>query len=162
MPSHSASFGHLQIMRDTMNSLPAGCAADIAIAAIAKNFQNGAFYLDFMPFDRPSIIVNSVEVAGQVQKLTELNKPDYVASVVDTICGGKNMFTMSGHSAKYWRSIFSRGFSVAYMQTLAPLIAEEVSIFQRIMTEHTKRAEVVMLQDSVTKLTIDIIASIGM
>jgi cytochrome P450 len=120
------------------------------------------FYLDFAPFDKPTIIVTSPDVAAQVQKLTQLDKPDYVAGVVNTICGGQNLFTMSGQVGKLWRNTFNRGFSPAYMQTLAPMIAREVEIFANIIEKKAKSGEVMKLLEPVTKLAIDVITSIGL
>jgi cytochrome P450 len=162
MPEHHALLGHLPIVREAMDALPQNCAVDVAISNIAREFPDGVFYLDFAPFDKPNIIVTSPDVAAQVQKLTQLSKPDYVAGVVNTICGGQNLFTMPGQVGKVWRNTFNRGFSVAYMQTLAPIIAREVEVFANIIAKKAKSGEVVKLLEPVTKLAIDVITSIGL
>jgi cytochrome P450 len=162
MPEHHALLGHLPVVRNAMDTLPPNCAVDVAISNIAREFPNGVFYLDFAPFDKPNIIVTSPDVANQVQKFTQLSKPDYVAGVVNTICGGENLFTMSGQVGKLWRNTFNRGFSVAYMQTLAPVIAREVEVFANIIEKKAKSGEVVKLLEPVTKLAIDVITSIGL
>ncbi|OAL02360.1 cytochrome P450 [Phaeosphaeriaceae sp. SRC1lsM3a] len=162
MPEHHALLGHLPVVNDAINALPPNCAVDVAMSNIAQDFPNGVFYLDFAPFDKPNIIVTSPDVAAQVQKLTQLGKPDYVAGVVDTICGGQNLFTMPGQVGKLWRNTFNRGFSVAYMQTLAPMIAREVEIFANIIEKKAKTGGVVKLLEPVTKLAIDVITSVGL
>ncbi|KAH7387005.1 aflN/ verA/ monooxygenase [Phaeosphaeria sp. MPI-PUGE-AT-0046c] len=162
MPEHHALLGHLPIVNDTINALPPNCAVDVAISNIAREFPTGVFYLDFAPFDKPNIIVTSPDVAAQVQKLTQLGKPDYVAGVVNTICGGRNLFTMSGQVGKLWRNTFNRGFSVAYMQTLAPMIAREVEVFAEIIEKKAKSGEIVKLLEPVTKLAVDVITSVGL
>lgn len=162
MPKHHALLGHLPIVHEAMSNLPDNCAVDVAMANISKKFPNGIFYLDFAPFDKPNIIVTSPDGASQIQKLTQLNKPDYVAGVVDTICGGRNLFTMSGQMGKLWRNIFHRGFSTAYMQTLAPVIARECEVLYKILDDQANSGKVVKVLEPVTKLAIDVIASIGL
>ena len=162
MPKHDAVWGHLPIVNDAINALPPNCAVDVAISNIARDFPNGVFYLDFAPFDKPNIIVTSPEVASQVQTLTQLKKPDYVAGVLNTVCGGPNLATMTGHVGKLWRSTFERGFSVAYMQTLIPMIAREVEIFAKIVEKKAKSGEVVTLLEPATRLAIDVISRVGL
>jgi sterigmatocystin biosynthesis cytochrome P450 monooxygenase len=162
MPEHHALFGHLPIMQKRMKSFPKKCIASVSLSDIAKDFPNGVFYLDFAPFDKPTVIVTSANTASQVQKLTQLSKTDLVVTVMNRMCGGTNLFTMSGHVGKLWRNTFSKGFSVAYVQTLAPVIAREVQVFATIIGREAKRGEPVRLVEPVTRLTVDIIASIGM
>jgi cytochrome P450 len=69
---------------------------------------------------------------------------------------------MSGQVGKLWRNTFNRGFSPAYMQTLAPMIAREVEIFANIIEKKAKSGEVMKLLEPVTKLAIDVITSIGL
>jgi hypothetical protein len=162
MPEHHALLGHLPTMRKSMKKYPRNCVASVTLSDIAKDFPNGVFYLDFAPFDKPTIIVTSPNAATQVQKLTQLQKPDFVVTVFNRLCGGTNLFTMFGHVGKLWRNRFSKGFSIAYVHTLAPVIAREVQIFAAIIDGKAKRGEPLRLIEPVTRLTVDVIASIGM
>jgi hypothetical protein len=149
-------------MQKRMKNFPRNCVASATLGDIAKDFPNGVFYLDFAPFDKPTIIVTSANTATQVQKLTQLQKTDFVVAVMNRLCGGTNLFTMSGHVGKLWRNTFNKGFSVAYVHTLASVVAREVQVFATIIDREAKRGEPVRLVEPVTRLTVDVITSIGM
>lgn len=90
----------------------------------------------------------------------ELEKPSILCEPLNTLTGGPSLITMQGPIWKKWRTLFNPGFSAGYMMGLAPLIADEVSIFCGLLRERVKRGEMFQLEDLTLKLTIDVIGSV--
>lgn len=162
MPKHTAVMGHLSLMRDAILALPPNCAPDIATSNVAKEFKEGLFYLDLMPFERVNLIVTSANAAAQLQRHPELMKPKDVNAVIKTLSGGDNLVNMPEDQWKHWRTIFNRAFSDGSIRELAPMVAGEVEKLCHHLSEQARTGHREKLEDLVGKLTIGIIVSIGM
>lgn len=159
MPKHTAVMGHLSLIRDAMLTMPPNCAPDIATSNVAKEFENGVFYLDLMPFERVNLIVTSVTAATQLQKHPELMKPKDVIAVLNTLCGGHNLLSMPESMWKPWRIVFNHAFSDRSMRKLTPMIVKEVEEFCSHLSVQARNGSKGKLEDSIGKLTIGIILS---
>lgn len=162
MPKHTAFMGHLSLIRDAILALPPNCAPDIATSNLAKDFQGGIFYLDLMPFERVNLIITSVNAAAQLQRHPELMKPRDVNAAINTLCGGHNLVSMPESTWKHWRTIFNRAFGDRSIRRLAPMVAGEVEKFCSHLSEQARSGRREKLEDSIGKLTIGIIVSMGL
>jgi len=159
MPKHHPLFGHFIVLKENIQALPRNATMHEVVRRIAKQFQNGAVYLNLWPFSCPIIVVTTPFIASQVET-SHLDKPASICYPMEIISGGPSLMTMHGNTWKKWRSLFSPGFAAGYMIGLAPLIADEVKVFCESLQERAQSGEMFQLEEYTLRLTFDIIARV--
>jgi cytochrome P450 len=159
MPKHHPLFGHLIVLKETLQSLPRNAVMHVVVRRIAESFPGGVFYLNLWPFNAPLMVVANPYVASQVEAAF-LDKPPNINSTLEVINGGPSLLTMHGITWKRWRALFNPGFATGYMTGLSPAIAEEVAVFCRLLQDRAKKEEVFPMEEYTLRLTFDIIARV--
>ncbi|ORX98676.1 aflN/ verA/ monooxygenase [Clohesyomyces aquaticus] len=158
MPAYNPIFGHLLILKEQMDNLPADCTTNSSFLGISKSFPNGVFYFDLWPFAKPLLIVNTISGAEQLMR-APLIKPHIFDDAMYYLCGGPNLLTMPDKPWKEWRSLFNPAFSPSYMLELVPAIVKEAVVFRDILDALAKSGEMFQLENLTLKLTIDVIGA---
>ncbi|KAH7303053.1 cytochrome P450 monooxygenase [Stachybotrys elegans] len=160
MPKYHPVFGHLLALKECMKDLPADATFHVVVQRLARQFfPDGIFYLSLWPFHRTMLVVADPLVAAQVEA-ANLDKPTSITSTMETINGGPSLMSMHGAEWKEWRTLFNPGFAAGYMNGLAPAIAEEVSVFCRLLQGLAKQDRVFQLEEYTLRLTFDIIGRV--
>jgi cytochrome P450 len=146
MSKYSAAFGHLLVLKEHMDDLPADCTTNTSFLEITKKFPNGMFYFDLWPFTNPLLIVNTPSAAYQLAQ-APLDKPENINHAFRHLTDGPNLFTMKQEPWKVWRVIFNRGFSASYMLELVPAIVKEAEIFCDLLQDHAQRGDMFQLEN---------------
>jgi cytochrome P450 len=162
MPEYHFLFGHLLLLKKTMDTLPADAAMQRVMKKILEKYPSGVMFFDLWPFSAPLLVLSSPGAATQVAETHNLDKPPSTMVPLEKINGGPTILTMRGTLWKKWRSVFNRGFSPAYQLGLAPRIADEVAVFCRLLRERVKRNEPFQLEDMTLRLMFDIMGSVTM
>lgn len=159
MPEFKLLAGHFLALKGILMHLPTNTTMHTTMHHLSKRFPSGIFYINLWPFSGNLLVITTPSGAAQVQAL-ELEKPSILCEPLNTLTGGPSLITMQGPTWKKWRTLFNPGFSAGYMMGLAPLIADEVSIFCDLLRERVRRGEMFQLEDLTLKLTIDVIGSV--
>lgn len=61
---------------------------------------------------------------------------------------------------KPWREIFNPGFSASYILEQVPHIVQEVLVYCEILREHAQKGEIFSLDETLLRLTMDIIGTV--
>jgi cytochrome P450 len=131
----------------------------VVVRRIAESFPGGVFYLNLWPFNAPMMVVANPYVASQVEAAF-LDKPANICAAIEGINDGPSLLTMHGSTWKKWRALFNPGFAPSYMIGLSPAIAEEVTVFCKLLQDRAKEGKVFALEDHTLRLTFDIIARV--
>jgi cytochrome P450 len=161
MPKYSAISGHLLVLKEQVDKLPADCTINTPFLMMTKDYPDGIFYFDLWPVSKPLLLVSTTSAASQVVH-APLDKPDEVNAALQHLTGGPNLLTMREAAWKPWRSLFNPGFSAGYMQELVPAIAKETKVFHDILRQHANSPALVQLEHLTLKLTIDVIGAVSM
>lgn len=70
------------------------------------------------------------------------------------------MLVLSGPEWKKIRSLFNPGFAASHLQTLIPMIVDDVLIFHTILSELADKGEVTQIEEPLTRLTVDIMGHV--
>ncbi|KAK4646090.1 hypothetical protein QC761_207260 [Podospora bellae-mahoneyi] len=163
MPEFKLTSGHFLALKETVKTLPKNATLHTVMMQLSKKFPSGMFYINMWPFSGTWLVVTTPSGASQCQTLN-LIKPLILTKPLETIGGGPSLITMNGETHKKWRSLFNPGFSPSYLVGLAPMIAEEVAVFCRLLREQAgnKNAEVLKLEDLTLRLTVDTIGAVAL
>ncbi|KAF1837475.1 cytochrome P450 [Decorospora gaudefroyi] len=159
MPRHHPLFGHLIVLKETIQLLPQNTVMHVVVRRIAESFSSGVFYLNLWPFNAPIVVVANPYVASQVEAAF-LDKPANICATIEVINGGTSLLTMHGSTWKKWRTLFNPGFAAGYITKLSPAIAEEVTVFCKLLQDRAKKGEIFTLEEHTLRLTFDIIARV--
>ncbi|KAF2679221.1 cytochrome P450 monooxygenase [Lentithecium fluviatile CBS 122367] len=158
MPAYHPIFGHLLVLKEQMDNLPADCTTNSSFLGIGAAFPNGMYYFDLWPFAKPLLIVNTISGAEQLMR-TPLMKPHIFDDAMNHLCGGQTLLTMPDKPWKEWRALFNPAFSPSYMLELVPAIVKEAVVFCDILDARAKSGEMFQLENLTLKLTIDVIGA---
>lgn len=163
MPEFNLTSGHFLALKETVKTLPKNATLHTVMMQLSKKFPSGMFYINMWPFSGTWLVVTTPLGASQCQTLN-LIKPSILTKPLETIGGGPSLITMNGETHKKWRSLFNPGFSPSYLVGLAPMIADEVAVFCRLLREQAgnKNAEVLKLEDLTLRLTVDTIGAVAL
>jgi len=161
-PMGQAIFGHLQHAGELRKLYPPGTHPHAWGTYLRKKYNLGdVFYVDWWPLGPRNLFIADPELASQyVTTGQSLPKSPAVADFLNRFLGVTNMVTLEGQEWKTLRSIFNPGFSAAHLMTLVPYIIDTSLIFCDLMREKARSNELFMLEESTTRLTIDIIGKI--
>jgi hypothetical protein len=121
MPLFNWIFGHLLVIKEFRDKLPADAGFQCLALTISRAFpQQHMFYLDFWPFTIPLLVVANPYAADQIMKHAWVDKPKNVFDAFWQMSGGPNMITMPEKPWKRWRAIFNPAFGPGYIQELVP------------------------------------------
>ena len=159
MPKHHPVFGHFIALKQSIQSLPRNTVMHVVVRRMADSFPSGVFYLNLWPFSDPLMVVANPYVASQVEAAF-LDKPANISATLEVINGGPSLMTLHGSTWKEWRALFNPGFAAGYMIGLAPVIADEVAVFCKLLQDRAKQDELFPLEEHTLRLTFDIIARV--
>jgi cytochrome P450 len=159
MPKHHTVFGHFIALKECIQALPRNTTMHVVVQQMARQFSNGAFYLNLWPFNSPLLVVTTPFLASQVEAAF-LDKPATICATLEIINGGPSLLTMHGNAWKKWRGLFNPGFATGYMTGLAPAIADEVAVFCELLQERARRGEMFQLEEYTLRLTFDVIGRV--
>ncbi|OJJ75754.1 hypothetical protein ASPBRDRAFT_118283 [Aspergillus brasiliensis CBS 101740] len=160
-PGWSWLTGHMLILSDYVNRLPADANVVLATQELASEYTDTEiFLLDVWPMSPAQYIVFYPEAASQAT--TKLNLPKTVIQprFMQPITGGPSMISMGNAEWKAWRSIFNPGFSAGSMQDLLPEVIKSVGVFCDKLHEKARAGQMFALDDLTTRLTMDVILKV--
>ena len=70
------------------------------------------------------------------------------------------MVLMEGMEWKLWRSIFNPGFASGHIMKIVPSLVDDCLLFIDILAKHAEYKDICILEEAVTRLTIDIIGRV--
>jgi cytochrome P450 len=105
------------------------------------------------------MVIANPYVASQAEAAF-LDKPANICATLEIINGGSSLLTMHGSTWKKWRALFNPGFATGYITGLSPAIAEEVTVFCKLLQDRAKKEEVFALEEYTLRLTFDVIARV--
>lgn len=159
MPDYHPIFGHFIALKECIQALPRNTTMHVVVSQMAKQFPKGIFYLNLWPFNDTLMVVANPFAASQVEAAF-LDKPDAMCATLEVINGGPSLMTMHGSTWKKWRGLFNPGFAAGYMIGLAPAIADEASVFCKLLQDQAKKGEVFQLEEYTLRLTFDVISRV--
>jgi cytochrome P450 len=163
MPLFNWIFGHLLVIKEYRDKLPADAGFQCLALTISRAFpQQHMFYLDFWPFTIPLLVVANPYAADQIMKHTWIDKPKNVFEAFWQMSGGPNMITMPEKPWKRWRAIFNPAFGPGYIQELVPKLVDQGEIFCEKLRAHAKKGKMFELEEATFRLAIDVIGVVGM
>ncbi|KAF9630943.1 putative afln vera monooxygenase protein [Lasiodiplodia theobromae] len=163
MPPFSWIAGHMLVIKECLEDLPVDAVFNYTARRLSLNFpKHHMFYLDFWPISTPFLVVANPFAASQITQQLNARKPDAVESAFQSLAGGPNLITMPTGPWKKWRSIFSPGFSPAYMLEQVPKMVEKAEVFCQLLSEKAVQGAVFQLEEATFRLTIDVIGLISL
>ncbi|KAL9063501.1 MAG: hypothetical protein Q9161_009430 [Pseudevernia consocians] len=148
-------------MRKLMQNLPHSCHPHVMMHYVHTQYNlPSIFYLDTWPFGDPICAIVDPEVAYQVTVQDSLPKPKAIPENIWPLTGEKNQVAMDGAEHKRWRAIFDPGFSRAHLMTLVDGILGDSILFVEILGRHAEEQEILSLEESATRATLDIIGRV--
>lgn len=161
MPAFTLLAGHFGTLKETIKNLPSNTTMHTVVKQLSKQFPSGMFYINMWPFSGTWLVVTTPSGASQCQSLN-FSKPSILTQPLEVIAGGPSLITMHGDTWKRWRSLFNPGFNPNHMIGLAPMIADEVTVFCALLRERAKVGKVFQLEEMTIRLTVDTIAAIAL
>ncbi|KAK5162512.1 hypothetical protein LTR04_003558 [Oleoguttula sp. CCFEE 6159] len=127
---------------------------------IRKHYNLGDFfYVDFWPVGPQMLVLATPEIS---QRVINFPKHEIIRPFMKHLTGEHNMVAMEGQEWKTWRSIFNSGFALKNMMALVPVIVEEGNVFCDVLQEHAEKADVFRMEETATRLTIDVIGRVAL
>ncbi|KAH7060755.1 cytochrome P450 [Macrophomina phaseolina] len=158
MPPFSWAAGHLLAASPFLEKLPADAIFNYSVAEMAREFrEEKMFYLDFWPINDPFLIVADPQAASQLMRSNTAPKPASVSAALASLTGGPNLFTMPDGEWKFWRSIFSPGFSASQMLGQVPVMLSAAQTFRGVLRKKAESRELFRLEEATCRMTLDII-----
>lgn len=150
-------FGHLLVLDQKLKKLPHDANVYIAMEDMIKDHEDtGYFLMDYWPVFQPVLMAFSPEIAAQVSSKQDLVKPPSQEESFKPMIGGPSLITMIDTPWKFWRSLFSSGFSPSHMLSLVPSLVDTMDVFCEQL--HGKvDGDIFYLDDMVMRLSMDII-----
>ncbi|KAK0644877.1 Cytochrome P450 monooxygenase aflN [Lasiodiplodia hormozganensis] len=163
MPPFSWIAGHMLVIKECLEDLPVDAVFNYTARRLSLDFpKHHMFYLDFWPISTPFLVVANPFAASQITQQLNARKPDAVESAFQSLAGGPNLITMPTGPWKKWRSIFSPGFSPAYMLEQVPKMIDKAEVFCQLLREKAAQGTVFQLEEATFRLTIDVIGLISL
>lgn len=158
MPNWSWWIGHLLVLKDHLDRLPADANVYYAMQDLVskQHADTEIFLMDLWPIFDPVLMISSPEISVQVSNTYNLQKPDSQGKSFLPIIGGKSLITMSDQEWKAWRALFNPGFSATHMLSLVPSIVDSVEVFCDLLRKRVGK-DVFSLNNMTTRLTMEII-----
>ncbi|CAI6334325.1 unnamed protein product [Periconia digitata] len=123
-------FGHLLVLDQKLEKLPHDANVHIAMEDMIKDYEDtGYFLMDYWPVFEPVLMAFSPEISAQVSSKQDLLKPPSQEESFKPMVGGPSLITMIGTPWKFWRSLFSSGFSPSHMLSLVPGLVDTMDVF---------------------------------
>jgi cytochrome P450 len=159
MPAYHPIFGHFIALKECIQALPRNTTMHVVMRLMGKQFPNGVFYVNLWPFNATMMVVFNPYIASQVEAAM-LDKPAAIGDTLEIIMGGPSLMTVHGSTWKKWRSLFNPGFASGYMTGLAPVVAEEVAVFCKLLREQAAKGDMFELEEYTLRLTFDVIGRV--
>ncbi|KAK5291076.1 hypothetical protein LTR16_002325, partial [Cryomyces antarcticus] len=159
-PPHHPIWGHLLVMAEMKKLYPADIHPHMYPHLIRKHYNLGDFfYVDFWPVGPQMLVLATPEIS---QRVINFPKHEIIRPFMKHLTGEHNMVAMEGQEWKTWRSIFNSGFALKNMMALVPVIVEEGNVFCDVLQEHAEKADVFRMEETATRLTIDVIGRVAL
>ena len=165
MPPHNLILGHLALAAEIQKSLPSDAHGHYLADQIRQRYPNlvPSFYLDLWPFSDPMLIVTDPDVIAQFSSAEHmLPKHPGVRSFLYPITVGYDLNCLEGETWKFWRKLFSPGFSASHILNLVPSIVEEVEIFRKDLLTRADAREMFLFENHTLHLAIDAIGRVAL
>ncbi|KAB8249601.1 cytochrome P450 [Aspergillus flavus] len=164
MPKWNFAAGNLQMLPDLMKRHPKGSQQSEAFTLLSYEFasSDNCFYIDFWPFTKPLLVVNSPDLAVQACQTYALPKPPVLAKFFNPFAGGPNIFTTNGPEWKRNRGLFNPAFSASNILQHTPHIVEEAEEYVEILREHARKGDTFTLDKMTCDYVLDIIGRVAM
>lgn len=163
MPPWSWYFGHVLVIKEYLDHLPADTVFNYVAMSISQSFtKQNMFYLDFWPFTIPVLVVSNPHAADQIMRHSWVQKPQNVFDAFMQMSGGPNLITMPEDPWKRWRTIFNPGFGSGYILEAVPKLVDQGEIFCEKLRVHARSEEMFPLEEATFRLAIDVIGLVGM
>lgn len=165
MPRWSWLYGHLPFLLATLKQYPSDILFSVVINDIYhKNFEsNGLFYLDLWPFARPTLVVCNSAASLDVNR--RLNtKPDEYKSIFIPQTNGPSLLSTNGAGWKIWRRSMNPGFATNNLIQSGGMniIIESIEVLCNVLRTKAKEGNVFILEDFVSRCTLDVILRTAM
>jgi len=161
MPAFTLLGGHFGALKEIIKTMPPKATIHTVIKQLSTQFPSGMFYVNMWPFFGTWLIVTTPSGAAQCQALN-LRKPGILTAPLEVVAGGPTLVAMHGDTWKWWRSLLNPGFNPTYMLGLAPLVAEEVAVFCKLLRQRARQGKVFQLEEMTLRLTVDTIAAVAL
>lgn len=119
--------------------------------------MDGLIYFDSWPFGGSTMAVFHPDLVAQFTQDKSLPKSETLAREFLPLTGLNDLVNMEGQEWKTWRSIFNPGFSAKNLTTLLPAFLEEIQVLKEKFFQAARSGEVVNMEDTVQKATVDVI-----
>ena len=160
-PGHSFLFGHLLLMKETLDTLPPKCHYYYAMKEIGSKYfeKEGCYYLDTWPVGELGLINVSPQIAPQsLQTGTiSLNRPNMLPRFFKPIAGGRNLFDLQEKEWRPWRAVFVKGFSPEHLSSLVPGMVKETLTYCTTLEKQAAKGSFFSLDLTTLRFTIDLI-----
>lgn len=115
-------------------------------------------YVDLSPIRKPEIWILDPDLANEVTVHHSLPKSSDLPNYFLPISGKQAMAQLEGPAWKGLRSLFNPGFSAKHLMSLTPMIVKETLVFRQIIEDRARTGTRFPLEETVARLTMDIIA----
>lgn len=131
------------------------------MARLGEKYNLGdVFYVDLWPISASMMIIQDPSIAAQITQTKSLPKHTLSKQFLRNMTGEKSIVTSEGAEWKMLRSMFSPGFAPNYLTGLVPQIVRHLEIFQNRLRQVAILGEVIPMQETAVKATIDVIGEI--
>lgn len=127
------------------------------IKTYPKACADGFIYFDTWPFGGATFAVFHPDIIAQFTQDKSFPKSDGLAREFGPLTGLNDLVNMEGQEWKTWRSVFNPGFSAKNLTTLLPAFLEEIQVLKEKLIQAARSGEVVSMEDTVQKATVDVI-----
>lgn len=158
MPKWSWWTGHLLVLKDKLDLLPADASPFYAFEELVKKdfSDTEIFVMDYWPMYEPSLMITSPEISAQVSNEFNLQRDERELKYFGPVVGGQSLITMTNEDWNYWRKLFNPAFSSAHMLNLVPSLVDSVEVFCELLRERVGKG-ITLLDDMTGRLTMEII-----
>ncbi|KAI1266180.1 cytochrome P450 [Xylariaceae sp. FL1019] len=168
---HSFLLGHLPLMKSLRNGLPKDAHDSYSSRKLTvdwhRYFPNltecpPVIYLDMWPlFSYPVVHAISPEACYQITQQKNRPRHPFFGWALKPITGGQDIITMDIPTHRMWRASLKPAFSLRNLNTIIPVLTEEVAIFTKLLCDAAGSdggfGEVFPLYERTRNLTFDII-----
>ena len=165
MPPHNLILGHLALAAKIQKNLPSDAHGHYLADQIRQRYPDlgPSFYLDLWLFSDPMLIVTDPDVIMRFSSTEHLlPKHPGVRSFPYPIMGGHDLNCLEGETWRFWRKLFSPGFSASHVLNLVPSIVEEVDIFCKDLLARADAGDMILFENHTLHLAIDAIGRVAL
>jgi hypothetical protein len=161
-PRHNFLFGHLLLLKDMQERLPADAHYQYMFGEIYRDSfeKTGVYYLDLWPMAGIFMVIHSPTTAisvTQTNTLISMRKADLLPRFFKPIAGGPNLFDMPESEWKPWRAVFNKGFNNEHFLKLVPGMVKEINVYRETLRNHAKKGDMFYLDTTTLRCTMDLI-----